>query len=124
MTYDYVCSVCGLKVELDQSILDAHTPPVCECGSMMKRNWSSIQIRSDEFKSCSHYDTKAKKYVKSHGDHYDLGLGAWVNSKSERERLMKEKGLRPMNDAEQKPFASDGDMVSARKEAETKAFGL
>ena len=39
-TYEYSCSKCGVKVEIERKMTEEEAPPKCDCGLMMTRVWS------------------------------------------------------------------------------------
>lgn len=59
----------------------------------MARVFSS-NIIGDEIKSTTYYDPMVGAMRKDHGREFNLGLGEWVDSKSDRDRKAKAKGLK------------------------------
>ena len=59
----------------------------------MRRVYNSHAI-GDEIRSVVYFDPVKRHDVKGHGRYFDVGLGAWVGSKTERRRIMQAKGLR------------------------------
>lgn len=72
-----------------------HSPGTCpQCAMALKRVFDSHSI-GDEIRSTSYFDPEKKAQVKDHGRLFDIGIGAYVESKSERRDLAKKKGLIP-----------------------------
>jgi putative FmdB family regulatory protein len=40
-TYEYSCTICGIKVEIERKITEEEFPPKCDCGLMMSRVWNA-----------------------------------------------------------------------------------
>jgi len=93
MIYTFRCDACGNHDEREQRVQADHTPPSCgACGVPMRREYNQSVI-GDEIRSVSYFDPRKRHDVKGHGRYYDIGLGAWIGSKSERRRIMRAKGL-------------------------------
>ena len=39
-TYEYSCTNCAVKVEIERKMTEEEAPPKCDCGLMMNRVWS------------------------------------------------------------------------------------
>ena len=39
-TYEYSCTNCAVKVEIERKMTEEEAPPKCDCGLMMTRVWS------------------------------------------------------------------------------------
>jgi predicted nucleic acid-binding Zn ribbon protein len=93
MFYTFHCAHCNETIDRWQNIADEHVGGECrKCGQMTVRVYNA-QIAGDEFKSGTHFNPSTRRMERCHGDHFDIGLGKWVSSKSERARLMKEREL-------------------------------
>ena len=92
MIYSFTCPTCKKQLEVVQGMNDDHTPPVCQCGARTTRIWDS-RVNGDELRSTKYIDPVTKKERKDHGRVFDVGMGAWYSTWSERARLMKEKNL-------------------------------
>ena len=53
-TYEYSCSSCGVKVEIERKMTEEEAPPKCDCGLMMTRVWSPTPT---VFKATGFYST-------------------------------------------------------------------
>ena len=91
MIYSFDCT-CGSEVDLVQGMNDDHAPPACACGKSMRRLYNS-RYNCDELRSTKYLDPRTGKERKDHGRVFDIGLGSWYSTWSERARIMKKKGL-------------------------------
>lgn len=39
-TYEYTCTNCAVKVEIERKMTEEEAAPKCDCGLMMTRVWS------------------------------------------------------------------------------------
>lgn len=78
--YDYFCDDCGEPYEIYQRMFDKHVYRCPKCKRMARRIYSATVFFFD-FK-----------------DGWDMGLGRNVDTKKERETIMREKGLRRIRD--------------------------
>lgn len=92
MTYTFHCPECRALVELEQRMNADHTPPTCACGKQTQRIFNS-RYNCDEIRSTRYFNPDVGAEVTDHGRKYDIGMGAWYTTKSQRKQLMKEKGL-------------------------------
>lgn len=93
MTYEYFCPNCEVIVEVESPMDADHSPGPCpDCGKTMGRIYGANFI-CDEIRSTWHFNPKTRQEEKTWGQHFDVGLGRWIGTKSERRRIMKEKGL-------------------------------
>lgn len=90
--YDFRCPKCGAITTLNQSMNADHTPPPCACGGMTNRIFNHNSI-CDEIRGRTYFHPTLKQNVKGHGKYFDLGMGQWINSKSDRRAKMKKLGL-------------------------------
>ena len=72
--------------------------PRCACPS--HQVFRGCNIVGDELGKTVFLNPDTHKMEQSHGRVYDEGMGAWYESKSERRRLMKEKGLKEYGGAD------------------------
>ena len=93
MIYTFACDGCSQTVEVTRPMDQAGEPAHCEiCTAPMRRVFDSHSI-CDEIRSVTYVDPKTSKTVKGHGRYFDIGARAWINSKSGRRRMMKDKNL-------------------------------
>jgi predicted nucleic acid-binding Zn ribbon protein len=93
MIYSFRCDGCAHEVDLDRPMDQAGEPAHCEmCTAPMRRLFNSHSI-CDEIRGTNYLDPRINKRVKDHGKYYDIGMGRWIRSKSERRALMKRDGL-------------------------------
>lgn len=97
MIYEFQCHGCQRFHDVERPMALAGAPgPLCECGSGTHRVYSS-RYNCDEIRSTRYIKpdpaTLRGVEVKDHGRVFDMGLGAWYSSWSERRKLMKAKGL-------------------------------
>ena len=65
--------------------------PVC-CTGNMNRVYAS-HFHCDEIRGRTYFDPIKKHEVRGHGKYFDIGMGQWINSKSDRRNKMKKLGL-------------------------------
>jgi len=84
--YDYDCKHCNIYLEIFCEIEEADSQ-ICErCSRPLS-------------KRISVFANTPRRWGDSHG-YFDRGLGCYVANSMERERIMKEKGLRPVTQEE------------------------
>ena len=76
--FEYECD-CGRKKEVFST---APRPPMCECGKKMKRKWSGGSL--------------GIKFTFKSG--WDEGLGMHIETKKQRDEILREKHLRRITD--------------------------
>jgi len=100
MTYTFRCEECLIVVEREESMMVDHSPGTCpQCAKVLLRVFNSHSI-GDEIRSSTYFDPDKKAEVRDHGRIFDMGIGAYVESKSERRNLAKQKGLIPWGNRE------------------------
>jgi len=72
---------------------DDHTPPACACGALTHRVYNAHHI-VDEIRGTSYFHPTKRTTVRDHGRVFDVGMGAWYSTKSERKRKMQARGLK------------------------------
>ncbi len=74
--YAYKCHECGVEFDRRLSLSNSSEPQTCECGGDTYKDLSKTNVAIDQTEGC-----------------YDHGLGEYIDSSSDRRRIMKEKGL-------------------------------
>lgn len=93
MIYEFRCQSCGRTHEEWRSVSECAAPgPLC-CNQTAARVFSA-GIIGDEIKSRWHFSPGRKRWEKGHGGYFNLGLGQWVDSKSDAKRKAKAAGLK------------------------------
>ena len=93
MIYEFRCLTCGSSLDDWRPVSESSYPgPEC-CGQPTSRVFSA-QIIGDEIKSRWHFNPNKKHWEKGHGGYFNLGLGEWVDSKSDAKRKAVASGLR------------------------------
>jgi len=97
MIYEFVCDTCGRRLEIERPMAKAGDPvscPVCTqySGRCMRRLYTSATI-VDEIRGRNYFHPTLKREVQDHGKYFDVGMGQWVFSKSDRRKKMAALGL-------------------------------
>lgn len=95
--YDFRCDTCTHEWETFMHISERMRVAFLECPRCAcpgHQVFRGCNIVGDELGKTVYIDPDTKETVQSHGRVFDEGMGAWYETKSERRRLMKEKGLK------------------------------
>ena len=84
--YSYDCSRCNIFMEVFCEIEEADYQMCETCGDLLSKRMPV-------------FANTPRRWGDSHG-YFDRGLGCYVANSMERERIMKEKGLRPVSQQE------------------------
>ena len=90
--YAFTCNTCGREAEVMRPMAQASDPgPRC-CETPMRRLFLS-HYHCDEVRGSAYFCPDRRREVKDHGKVYDLGLGKWYTTKSERRKYIKQAGF-------------------------------
>ena len=91
--YEFQCDGCSGYAIREEPMSASHTPPVCStCNIPMRRIFGSA-FHCDEIRGRKYFHPGLKQEVQGHGKYFDIGMGQWINSKSDRWKKMKKLGL-------------------------------
>jgi len=96
--YEFSCPSCGKITEEWQAMNDDHTPGTCTCGAKLKRVYGFTPV-DDSIGSGVHFNPITRKTEAYNGLRFDIGLGQWTRTKSERKYWMKRLNLQEHPDA-------------------------
>ena len=93
MIYSFRCDGCSSTVDVDRPMARAGETEHCQsCTAPMRRLFNSHSI-CDEIRGTHYLHPGLNKRVKDHGKYFDIGMGRWIHSKSERRKLIARDGL-------------------------------
>ena len=73
--YQFRCDHCNREFEEEQPLLDQHLKAPCQCGEQARRVWTPV-----------HFSVAFR-------DGWDVGLGEYVDTKRQRDQLVRDKNL-------------------------------
>ena len=92
MIYVFACDACGVEEEVERPMADASLPHTGACGHEGRRVYAS-SFHCDEIRGTALWDPKARGVKKQHGKYFDVGLGRYITSKSQRKQIVANSGV-------------------------------
>lgn len=93
MIYEFYCERCEAALDVERPMARAGEPADCpRCREPMRRVYGHA-FHCDEIRGRTYFDPVKKAEVRGHGQYFDIGMGQWIFSKSDRRKKMKALGL-------------------------------